>query len=138
MYYMYNSPDPSVVVSVSPNKLNQSGDWVTVQWEGVSDPSSDDWIGIYAPPNGESVDPSKIAPVKFQVLNYIILDPSCMHACSLSLPFSLSQYCKESPTYLSSGKGSFNIRLVNVRTPYIFAFLKGGQYIIVYYIVHVH
>ena len=78
IYYMYNSPDPSVVVSVSPNKLNQSGDWVTVQWEGVSDPSSDDWIGVYAPPHGESVNPSKIAPVKFQVLNYIILDLSCM------------------------------------------------------------
>ena len=90
---MYNSPDPSVVVSVSPNKLNKSGDWVTVQWEGVSDPSSDDWIGVYAPPNGESVDPSKIAPVKFQVLNYIILDPSCMLPLSafffVSLPLSV-------------------------------------------------
>lgn len=29
---------------------------------------------------------------------------------------------------MSSGKGSFKIRLVNVRTPYVFALLKGGEY----------
>uniref|UniRef100_A0A1X7U7G6 Purple acid phosphatase n=1 Tax=Amphimedon queenslandica TaxID=400682 RepID=A0A1X7U7G6_AMPQE len=59
--------DPSVVITVTPNQLNKSGDWVTVAWDGVSHPSDTDWIGVYAPPNGEeSIDPSKIAPVKYQ------------------------------------------------------------------------
>ncbi|XP_003387473.1 PREDICTED: probable inactive purple acid phosphatase 27 [Amphimedon queenslandica] len=94
--------DPSVVITVTPNQLNKSGDWVTVAWDGVSHPADTDWIGVYAPPNGEeSIDPSKIAPVKYQ-------------------------YCKESSTHMSSGKGSFKIRLVNVRTPYVFALLTGG------------
>ena len=63
--------DPNVVITVTPNQLNKSGDWVTVDWDGVAKPSDTDWIGVYAPPNGEeSIDPSKIAPVKYQVIGF--------------------------------------------------------------------
>ena len=63
--------DPNVVITVTPNQLNKSGDWVTVDWDGVAKPSNSDWIGVYAPPNGEeSINPSKIAPVKYQVIGF--------------------------------------------------------------------
>ena len=63
--------DPNVVITVTPNQLNKSGDWVTVDWDGIAKPSDTDWIGVYAPPNGEeSIDPSKIAPVKYQVIGF--------------------------------------------------------------------
>ena len=59
--------DASVTVSVSPSALERSGSWVNVSWEGVASPSADDWVGVYSPPVGGSIDPVKHAPVKFQV-----------------------------------------------------------------------
>ena len=63
--------DATIKLVASPNALEHSGDWVTVSWSGVSYPSFEDWIGVYTPPtNGNSVDPQKQAPVKFQVRPY--------------------------------------------------------------------
>ena len=60
--------DATIKLVASPNTLEHSGDWVTVSWSGVSYPNFEDWIGVYTPPtNGNSVDPQKQAPVKFQV-----------------------------------------------------------------------
>ena len=58
-----------VVVSFHLNvtRLNHSGDWVTVSWENVDSPSSEDWIGVYSPPVSGTIDAKHHAPIKFQV-----------------------------------------------------------------------
>ncbi|KAK3042340.1 hypothetical protein RJ639_002386 [Escallonia herrerae] len=38
-------------ISVSPKTLSKSGDPITIQWSGIDDPSSLDWVGLYSPPN---------------------------------------------------------------------------------------
>ena len=47
--------------------LSHSGDWVTVTWENVDNPSPEDWIGVYSPPVSGTVDAKHHAPIKFQV-----------------------------------------------------------------------
>ena len=59
--------ESSISLTVSPTKLNKTGEWITVTWTGVSKPAKDDWIGVYSPPVNQSIDPVKHAPVKFQV-----------------------------------------------------------------------
>ena len=53
--------------------LNQSGEWVRVNWSGVILPHKQDWIGVWLLPNDSfSIDAKQQAPVKYQV-----------HACML-------------------------------------------------------
>ena len=59
--------DASIGISVSPALLSHSGEWVTVSWSGVSQPSAGDWIGIFSPPTNGSIDPVQHAPYKYQV-----------------------------------------------------------------------
>ena len=47
--------------------LTHSGDWVTVTWENVDNPSPEDWIGVYSPPVSGTVDARNHAPIKWQV-----------------------------------------------------------------------
>ncbi|XP_064404192.1 uncharacterized protein LOC135349586 [Halichondria panicea] len=93
--------DASVTVSVSPSALEKSGSWVNVSWEGVASPSDDDWVGVYSPPVGGSIDPVKHAPVKFQYANF-------------------------NKSHMTSGSGSLRFRLVNMRDDIIMGFFTGG------------
>ena len=43
-------PESVVSVRASPQSLARSGDSVTVTWSGVQNPSAEDWIGVYTPP----------------------------------------------------------------------------------------
>ncbi len=107
-----------MTVSVSPSALERSGSWVNVSWEGVASPSSDDWVGVYSPPVGGSIDPVKHAPVKFQVSR-----------CN-QLQYSVSkvrlQYANFNKSHMTSGSGSLQFRLVNMRDDVIMGFFTGG------------
>lgn len=95
--------DSSVSLKVDTTLVEKSGDWVTVSWEGVSSPSKKDWVGVYSPPanNAYGINATKNAPIKYQYAYY-------------------------SSTHMSYGKGSVQIRLMNMRQPVIFGFFKGG------------
>jgi len=68
----FDHVDDAIQLWASPTLLNSSGDWVTVNWKGVSLPSKDDWVGIWVLPNSSvTIDARKRAPIKFQV-QYII------------------------------------------------------------------
>jgi len=73
-------------------------DWVALKWNGVSKPSSEDWIGVYSPSN---VNFQETSPVKFQYANF-------------------------SSNYIATGSGSIQFRLVNMHADYIFAFMRNG------------
>ena len=48
--------------------LNQSGEWVRVNWSGVIIPQKQDWIGVWLLPNDSfSINAKQQAPVKYQV-----------------------------------------------------------------------
>ena len=61
--------DGYIKLRVTPQYIEQSGNWVTVKWSGVSNPSDADWIGVYSPPVDDSypIDPVNHAPIKYQV-----------------------------------------------------------------------
>ena len=51
-----------------PSTLDQSGEWVRVNWSGVILPQKLDWIGVWLLPNDSfSIDAKQQAPVKYQV-----------------------------------------------------------------------
>jgi hypothetical protein len=61
--------DPSVKLTTSRSVLQNSGDWLTLTWKGVRDPSFSDWIALYPSIMGDAtINPTKQAPVKFQVI----------------------------------------------------------------------
>ena len=58
--------EPGLAVSVTPTKLQRSGEWVLVWWEGVTNPSPADWIAVYSPAFPSNY--SAVSPIKYQVL----------------------------------------------------------------------
>ncbi|XP_064383549.1 uncharacterized protein LOC135332138 [Halichondria panicea] len=94
--------EQDIKLYVSPNTLNKSGEWVTVSWSSVSQPSTLDWVGLWVlPDNQTSIDAKTKAPVKYQ-------------------------YCNHSSTHLSKGFGKLRIYLVNMRGVNQFGFFRGG------------
>ena len=60
--------DPNVELLVNTSRLNTSGEWVIIYWQGVDKPSNSDWIGLFLLPNTSArIDPKNHAPTKFQV-----------------------------------------------------------------------
>jgi len=88
----------SVSVIASPRQLSRSGEWVWVEFSGVAKPSLNDWIGVYSP---DTTDVTLRSPIKYKWAN-------------------------SSTTYLSTGAGSLNFRLINMRQNYIFVFFTNG------------
>ena len=61
--------EESIAVAAGPPVLNQSGEWVRVNWSGVALPQKEDWIGVWLLPNASfSIDAKQQAPVKYQVM----------------------------------------------------------------------
>ena len=60
------SLDDDIEVVATPTDLKDTN-MVTVTWSNVPSPSQDDWIGLWALWNSTEIDPSKHAPVKYQV-----------------------------------------------------------------------
>jgi len=65
--FLCPAAETTISLHVNTTLLAQSGDWVTVTWENVDAPSSNDWIGVYSPPINGTIDAIKHAPIKFQV-----------------------------------------------------------------------
>ena len=76
-----------------------NGEFITVSWSGVSDPSNGDWIGVYSP---STTNVMEHYPIKFQFANH-----------SAGWP---------------SSSGSLRFQLLNLRADYIFTFMRGGIY----------
>ncbi len=71
MIKIYVAAEQDINLYVSPNTLNKSGEWVTVSWSSVSQPSTLDWVGLWVlPDNQTSIDAKTKAPVKYQVCCY--------------------------------------------------------------------
>jgi hypothetical protein len=93
--------DENITLSASPSSLESSGSWVKVFFSGVQDPKKDDMIAVYSPTRDTpTMDLSKYAPLKFI-------------------------YANRSKSYLQSGSGSYEFRLVNVRAKVYFAFFRN-------------
>lgn len=111
--YMYNytcmwhvlSPPPCITgyfdqqnskttISVNTDLVERSGDWVVVEWQYVDHPNTSDWLGLYSVPNyfnEHSIDPTKKAPIKFQVMYmYIHVYTSLFNFPLSSPPLPLS------------------------------------------------
>jgi hypothetical protein len=56
-------PDPSVYLHAAPLQLKQSGEWVTVSWSGLRNPSFDDHLVLVVPAEASL---SETAPAKFR------------------------------------------------------------------------
>ena len=70
----------SVTNVVKPGVLNSSFVWALISVTGVSDPSDDDWLGLYALNDDETtINVTTRAPVKFQVYHfqYILIYAYC-------------------------------------------------------------
>jgi hypothetical protein len=93
----------SITFAARPRYLSTSGEWVTVRWKYVNEPSEKDWIGVFTPPIDDvyPVNPSEHAPIKWK-------------------------YAYFSSTHLSYGYGKVKFRLVNMRYQVIFGFFSGG------------
>ena len=64
----YNYADGYIKLQVSPQYVEQSGDWVTIKWSYVSNPNDADWIGMFSLVDDTyPLDPENYAPIKYQV-----------------------------------------------------------------------
>jgi len=98
---MFYNPESSVEVSVYPDLLNKSGEWVKVSWD-LDSPSTEDWVGFFLLPNDSSkIDPQHHAPTKFQ-------------------------YCYAARYHMEFGVGFLYFRMVNMRGVYKVGFFRGG------------
>lgn len=72
LIFIASPADSSISMKVYPSTLSGSGGWVRVTWSYVSDPSGDDWVGLYSPPtnDGYRINPSEHAPIKLLVIIY--------------------------------------------------------------------
>ena len=104
-----------------------NGEFITVSWSGVSDPSNGDWIGVYSP---STTNVMEHYPIKFQV--------PCMAAacewgyCTNTANMWLARVIAEQFANHSAGwpssSGSLRFQLLNLRADYIFTFMRGGIY----------
>jgi len=99
------SLDDSVTLTVNPTLLTEyESQTVKVQWSGVANPSSDDWIGVFSPVPSTFL---LITPVKYQ-------------------------FCNASSEYQATGSGAFSFNLLNMHAEYVFVLFRNGtQYPIV-------
>jgi hypothetical protein len=84
-------------ITVSPNKLKQSGDWIVVKYSAPN-PSNDDWIGVFSP---STVDISTSSPVKYQLANF-------------------------SQDYIQNGWGFQKFSIVNMHSDVVLVLFRNG------------
>ena len=93
--------DDAISLDASPRALPQSGSWVTVNWQGVVDPTPTDFVVVYNTPGGKP-DPAQLAPVKYQ------------YAAAAD------------PRHLESGSGQVKFKLLALSGDYRFGFCRGN------------
>jgi hypothetical protein len=60
--------DSGVTLTVNSTQLTRSGQWFEVTWDGVPEPSFNDWIGLYVP---ASADVTSISPAKYKMASSV-------------------------------------------------------------------
>lgn len=66
---MFYGLEKSIKIAFEPKTLNKSGEWLTVSWIYVENPSNLDWLGMWVLPDGTSdINAKTQAPVKYQVI----------------------------------------------------------------------
>ena len=91
------STSNGISLAASPSTVN-NGDYVTVSFSGITDPAPTDWVALYLT---SDTNISAVAPVKYS-------------------------NATNSAGYLSTGSGSLQFRLVNMRSDYKFVFFRNG------------
>ncbi|XP_038721495.1 probable inactive purple acid phosphatase 1 [Tripterygium wilfordii] len=107
--------DDHAYVKASPTVLGlggQNSEWVTVQYSS-SNPSVDDWIGVFSPAN-------------FSVASCAAENPRVYppFLCSAPIKFQYANY--SNPKYTFTGNGSLKLQLINQRSDFSFALFSGG------------
>lgn len=104
-------------IKVTPSVLGVRGgnsEWVTLEY-GHSEPSTDDWIGVFSPANFSASKCSPESPRAFPPL-----------LCTAPIKF---QYANHSNSqYMESGKGKMKLQLINQRSDFSFALFTGGVF----------
>ncbi|KAK4256952.1 hypothetical protein QN277_006607 [Acacia crassicarpa] len=100
----------------SPSLLGIKGEdteWVTVDLD-YSNPSSDDWVGVFSPAkfNASSCPPNN--------------DPKEQTPYTCSAPIKYKFVNETNPNYTKTGKSSLKFQLINQRADFSFALFSGG------------
>nr|BAO45898.1 purple acid phosphatase [Acacia mangium] len=100
----------------SPSLLGIKGEdteWVTVDLD-YSNPSSDDWVGVFSPAkfNASSCPPNN--------------DPKEQTPYTCSAPVKYKFVNETNPNYTKTGKSSLKFQLINQRADFSFALFSGG------------
>jgi len=95
-----------------------------VKWEGISNPKSNDWVGVYISEdalNTDYLDYMYVDQVtKISFMFCFVLFCFC---CDVFVVSSFKYYLYQSPTY-QEGYGQFEFSMTNMRTPYQFRYFQ--------------
>ncbi|KAG6429787.1 hypothetical protein SASPL_107840 [Salvia splendens] len=109
------SLDKNAYVKASPSVLGVNGnnqDWITVEYKS-SNPSVEDWIGVFSPANfSSSTCPKENSRVKPPYL------------CTAPIKYQFANF--SNPNYKDTGKGSLKLQLINQRSNFSFGLFSGG------------
>ena len=97
------SPPPCARRSYNTTEFVGSGMWVEVALAGVHDPSADDLLAVFSPPDAHLEDPPR-APVKYELA------------------------AAAGAAYLSSGEWRLALRLVNLREDFRVVLVRHGDF----------
>ncbi|XP_031099292.1 probable inactive purple acid phosphatase 1 isoform X1 [Ipomoea triloba] len=107
--------DKDAYIKATPSVLGGNGqnqEWVTLEYS-VSNPSIDDWIGVFSPANFSQSTCVSENPRMFPPL-----------LCTAPIKYQFANY--SSPGYKDTGKGSLKLQLINQRFDFAFVLFTGG------------
>mmetsp|Transcript_14566 Transcript_14566/g.19155 ORF Transcript_14566/g.19155 Transcript_14566/m.19155 type:complete len:623 (+) Transcript_14566:77-1945(+) len=99
--------DPAIHLWTSPTAIQQSGDRVTVEWQGVEKPCVLDFVAVYTPAEALKMD----------------VDGQLTSLGTVPVQY---QFAHVSNTHLEGGYGSLSFQLLNLRDNFIVGFFRGG------------
>ncbi|XP_059304654.1 probable inactive purple acid phosphatase 1 isoform X1 [Lycium ferocissimum] len=109
--------DSHASVKATPSVLGVNGknkEWVVLEYS-VSNPSVDDWIGVFSPGNFSASGCFPENPRTFPPF-----------LCTAPIKYQYASY--SSPHYNDTGKGSLKLQLINQRSDFSFALFSGGLF----------
>ncbi|XP_059304655.1 probable inactive purple acid phosphatase 1 isoform X2 [Lycium ferocissimum] len=95
-------------------KQGKNKEWVVLEYS-VSNPSVDDWIGVFSPGNFSASGCFPENPRTFPPF-----------LCTAPIKYQYASY--SSPHYNDTGKGSLKLQLINQRSDFSFALFSGGLF----------
>ncbi|KAM3247758.1 putative inactive purple acid phosphatase 1 isoform X1 [Capsicum annuum] len=107
--------DSHASIKATPSVLGVNGqnkEWVVLEYS-VSNPLTDDWIGVFSPGNFSE---SSCLPENPRTFPPFL--------CTAPIKYQYASY--SSPHYKDTGKGSLKLQLINQRSDFSFALFSGG------------